>query len=191
MIIAPQELADGELTVQTISQLGGKKHKELKLLWKHAVATDTHAIGWLPMKAFETRAANDDVLAIYRNGDCVGWSLSAKSNHRGVMKLYQIWVRPDARIVEHGRKLVETIREKARLTHCYLIEAWVGEDLPANLFWSAIGFTRKNWRLGRGEKPRKLYLWTTTTLQLREEINVISNDRHTHAQAVANGMAED
>jgi GNAT superfamily N-acetyltransferase len=187
---APPERVESDLTVQTISQLGGKKQKELKTLWIHSVATDTHAIGWLPVSAYETRAASDDLTAIYRNDDCVGWSMTAKSNHRGVMKLYQIWVRPDARILTHGKALVASIREKARHQHCYIIEAWVAEDLPANLFWEAIGFTRQNWRLGRGEKPRKLYLWTTTTLQFGEEFNVNRTHRHTHDQGIAHGMAE-
>jgi len=141
-------------------------------MWLHGVAVDTHAVGWLPVSAFETRAANDDVLAVERNNELVGWTMVAKSNHRGVMKLYQIWVRPDARVIENGRALVDAIRKKALAQHCFLIEAWVGEDLPANLFWSAIGFTRKNWRWGRGEKPRKLFRWTAPALVLGEQLHV-------------------
>jgi GNAT superfamily N-acetyltransferase len=154
------------ISVQTFRQLPSPSQAELRKLWTHGVAVDTHAVGWLPTAAFDTRAENDDVIAVYRNEDLVGWAMIARSNHRGVMKLYQIWVRPDARIIEHGRALVDAITKRALQRRCLRIEAWVAEDLPANFFWSAIGFLRSNWRWGRGRNPRKIFRWITPTLHL-------------------------
>ena len=179
-----------DITVQTISTLGGKKQKELKQLWIHGVARDTHAVGWLPVSAFETRAAADDIVAVYRNEELVGWTVIATSKSRAIMRLYQIWVRPDARVLEHGRALVDAVRTRGIAHRCHRIEAWVGEDLPANLFWSAIGFTRSNWRWGRGKKPRKIFLWTTPTLQLGAENYVGKYTRHTLGQGTTHAMAE-
>lgn len=157
------ELAKSNLTVQTYSTLKPQEQSELRKLWLHATATDTRAIGWLPVRAFDARAENDEVTTVYNNGDCVGWSMSSVSKRRGLLKLYQIWVRPDARILEHGRALVTQLQEVGGRKFCYQIEAWVAEDLPANLFWAAIGFSRSVWRWGRGPKPRKHFLWTTQT----------------------------
>lgn len=157
------EAVKTNLTVHSYSALTEREKKELRTIWLHATATDTHAIGWLPVAAFETRAENDEVISVYNNGDCVGWTMGSVSKRRGVYKLYQIWVRPDARILEHGRALVAELEEAAGRRNCYQIEAWVAEDLPANLFWSAIGFTRSVWRWGRGPRPRKHFLWTIRT----------------------------
>ena len=164
MLILPAKPAIDDLTVQTISQASpGEKHT-IALLWNHATRIDAHAIGWLPTAAYEARVASDDIITISRNNEHVGLVMVGKSVSRAVMKLYQIWVRHDARILEHGRALVDEVRKKARQTHCYTIEAWVAEDLPANLFWTAIGFKRHNWRWGRGNKGRKIYRWTIPTI---------------------------
>jgi GNAT superfamily N-acetyltransferase len=190
MTHTPRIPATLDLSVQTFSALSAQQAIELKSLWRHAVAIDAHAIGWLPIAAFETRTALDDVIAIHRNNDLVGWVLIGKSRHRAVMKLYQVWVRSDARILEHGTALVAAVRNRAEKERCFLIEAWVAEDLPANLFWHALGFNRGNWRWGRGEKPRKLYRWTIHTHPLLGELHVNNNDRSTHHEGTPHRMAE-
>lgn len=157
------EAVKSNLTVQAYSALKQQDQSQLRKMWLHATNSDTHAIGWLPVAAFDTRAEKDEVISVYNNGDCVGWSMSSVSKRRGILKLYQIWVRPDARILEHGRALIDELRTIGHQKFCYQVEAWVAEDLPANLFWAAIGFTRSVWRWGRGPRPRKHYLWTTQT----------------------------
>lgn len=153
------ELTD--LEVKGSHQLSLIQRTELRHQWLKATDEDSHAIGWLPVRAFETRSEQNEVIGCYRNDDLVGWAMAAVSRSRAILKLYQIWVRPDARILEHGRSLVDELRRRARQAHCYQIEAWVAEDLPANIFWAAIGFTRCNWRWGKGECPRKHWRWST------------------------------
>ena len=165
-----------DLVVNRILSLNSLKRAEIRAIWHHAVATDTHAIGWLPTAAFDIRAERGDLSAVYRNGDLVGWAMHSPSRSRGVMKLYQIWVRPDARILEHGRALVAEIQAIARSLRCFMIEAWVAEDLPANMFWNAIGFSRKSWRWGRGEKKRKHNLWVASSQNLSE--NLMGGKKH-------------
>lgn len=160
-----------DLLVSRTVDLSSTKQAEIRKIWLHAVHTDTHAIGWLPSRAFDTRAENGDLSAVYRNDDLVGWAMHSPSRSRGVMKLYQIWVRPDARILEHGRALITKIQSIARQTHCYMIEAWVAEDLPANLFWEAIGFKRKNWRHGKGVRNRIIWLWVALSGKTAEDLS--------------------
>ena len=153
-----------DLAVLSTHQMTSTNRAGLRTIWTHAVQTETTAIGWLPTSVFDTRADRGEVVAVYRNNDLVGWCMHAKSTARAVLKLYQIWVRPDARILEHGRALVDQLRRVAVAQNCWAIEAWVAEDLPANFFWTAIGFLRHNWRYGRGNQPRKHFRWTSPIL---------------------------
>ena len=150
--------------IKTASVLELKTHQraELRKLWIHGVHLDTNAVGWLPTSVFDGREKTNEITAVYRDGDLVGWLLRGESYARKVMKIYQIWVRPDARILEHGRALIEQLSQIATTARCPTLEAWVAEDLAANYFWNAIGFTRGVWRWGRGESLRRIYRWTTT-----------------------------
>lgn len=140
--------------------LEARKIDELRKLWLHGVQVDTHCVGWLPKSVFEQRLETNDVNTCWRNGDLVGWCLRGESVARKVMKIYQIWVRPDARILEHGRALISQIEEAAVTVGDGYLEAWVAEDLAANYFWNAIGFVRGVWRWGRGQSLRKIYRYT-------------------------------
>lgn len=163
MTILSEISAPTDLAVHSFTNLNQRQQTELRKIWLHSTTADAHAIGWLPVTAFDVRASNDHVLALYRNDDCVGWTMATPSRSRGVLKLYQIWVRPDARILEHGRALVAELLQRARQAHCHMTEAWVAEDLPANLFWAAIGFTRCTWRWGKGVNSRRHWLWIAHT----------------------------
>jgi ribosomal protein S18 acetylase RimI-like enzyme len=163
--------ASDELSIFTTHELPPTKLHELRLMWLHATRSDTNAIGFLPVSAFDARAATDEVTTVYRNGDLVGWAMAVHSRHTGVMRIYQIWVRPDARILEHGRALIDAISMKAVALRCFAMRAWVAEDLPANLFWQALGFQRMGWRWGRGEKPRKHILWHVPILKPKGATN--------------------
>jgi ribosomal protein S18 acetylase RimI-like enzyme len=161
MPLAPKPLltATTEIAVATARTLTDIQQHELRTMWLHATQRDTYCIGWLPKKCWDVRHEQGDTSAVYRNGDLVGWAMHTRSRSRGVMKIYQIWVRPDARILEHGRALTTKIAADATDQHCYQIEAWVAEDIEANFFWPQVGFTRTVWKLGRGDHPRRLYLW--------------------------------
>lgn len=148
-----------DIVVASTNQLSSTKCSELRKLWVHGVQNDSHAVGWLPTGVFDARAKSNEVTAVYRENELVGWCLRGRSSARRVLKIYQIWVRPDARIIEHGRALITDLVTIAQRHKDTYLEAWVAEDLPANLFWHAIGFTRTVWRWGRGERLRKIWRW--------------------------------
>lgn len=148
-----------DIVVASRNQLSDQKFAELRKLWIHGVHADTNAVGWLPTSVFDSRAKTNEVTAVYRDHDLVGWCLRGESLARKVLQIYQIWVRPDARIIEHGRALVDQVREHAIAKKCAYLEAWVAEDLEANFFWNAIRFHRTVWRWGRGSSLRKIYRW--------------------------------
>lgn len=132
---------------------------EAQKLWLHATTKDGNAIGFLPLMAWINRVEQNNVTTIRRNGDLVGLIVYAKSPLRRVMKIFQIWVRPDARIIEHGRALLSRVLDKAALQDCYMAEAYVAEDLPANFFWACCMFKRTNWRYSKGKTDRKIWRW--------------------------------
>lgn len=154
---------DLDITVASTNCLKPRQFDELRKLWVHGVHADTNAVGWLPTSVFDSRARTNEVTAVYRDHELVGWCLRGRSHARQVLKIYQIWVRPDARILEHGRALIDDLAKIALGQKCWCLEAWVAEDLAANIFWNAIGFERGVWRWGRGKSLRKIYRWTILT----------------------------
>lgn len=157
---------DLAIVVASKTDLSERQFTELRKLWVHGVQADTNAVGWLPTSVFDSRARSNEVTAVYRDGDLVGWCLRGESKARKVLKIYQIWVRPDARILEHGKALIEQLNAVATNARCTYLEAWVAEDLEANVFWPAIGFKRTTWRWGRGSSLRKIYRWVRTAEEL-------------------------
>lgn len=152
-----------DIEILDICSLDHRRWTEVQQLWIHSMKVDAHSIGYMPTSAFKTRAAANDIFTCYRNSDLVGWCLVGHSKHRSTMKVYQIWVRPDARVIEHGKALISRVEDGAICKHCHQLEAWVAEDLEANIFWAAIGFTRHNWRWNRGPKTRRVYRWSRLT----------------------------
>jgi len=155
----PAPLAANPVQVFRPREISNLRREELRKQWHHGVRVDAHAVGWLPTKVCDMRLSSNDFAAVYNNGDLVGWCMHAVSERRRVMKLYQIWVRPDARLILHGRALIAETEAAARRHTCWLQEAWVAEDLPANAFWQAMGFTTTNWRWGKGKNPRRILRW--------------------------------
>ena len=148
-----------DIVVASTNQLRTQQFDELRKLWIHGVHSDTNAVGWLPTSVFDSRAKTNEVHAVYRDRELVGWVLHGQSVARKVLKIYQVWVRVDARVLEHGRALIDTLMVLAHGENCGWLEAWVAEDLEANFFWNAIGFTRTVWRWGRGRSLRKIWRW--------------------------------
>lgn len=134
--------------------------REIIRLAEHATRLDGHAIGFLPTAAWEKGIAQGHVAAIYNNDDLVGWSLYGTNAIREC-RILQIWIRPDARLILHGRALVDAIEQRTvREQNIWCLRLWCADDLEANVFWPALGFKRKTWRWGRSNtRPRRHNLW--------------------------------
>jgi GNAT superfamily N-acetyltransferase len=131
--------------------------KATRLLWGHATQRDAHSIGWLPWAAFDDAATKGRIITLHNNDDLVGFVVWSRNALREI-RCVQVWVRADARLILHGRALISELEQIAREQGCWLIRLWCGEDLAANMFWQAIGFTKQNWRRGRTDHRRHL-LW--------------------------------
>jgi len=118
---------------------------------------DGQCIGWLPTAAYVGAHEQGRIVACYNNADLVGYILWGTNN--GIIRCFVVWVRRDARLILHGRALVDAIAEIGVQRGCTRIELWCAVDLAANFFWDALGFTRVCWRWGRAKRGRRHWLW--------------------------------
>lgn len=128
----------------------------------HAVRVDTYSIGWLPYPAYERRHEQGRVFAVSNNAEFVGFALWSPNYEDLELRILQIWIRGDARLLLHGRALTTAVCSEAAGLGLVRIRLWCAEDLAANLFWEALGFDCRGWRHGRGrwDASRRHRLWT-------------------------------
>jgi GNAT superfamily N-acetyltransferase len=135
------------------------ERKQLELLAFAIGSTriDGHCIGWLPAAAYVGAHNQGRMVACYNNDDLVGYILWGANN--GIIRCFIVWVRRDARLLLHGRALVDAIKQEGARRGCCRVELWCAVDLAANLFWQALGFTQVCWRWGRAKRGRRHWLW--------------------------------
>lgn len=133
------------------------RQREVLVACYESHRVDGHCLGWLPRVVYDKRHEEGRIAAVYNNGDHVGHCMWAPSD--GLAKIFMTWVRPDARMILHGRALVEHVERKAALHGCHTTSLWCAQDLAANYFWRALGFANPSWRYGRGANPRRHLLW--------------------------------
>jgi len=125
-----------------------------------AAREDADKIGWLVHSVYDTALLRNRLIVVVTNGDRVGFALWGHNPSTAELKLYQVWVRQDARLIINGRLLVAQANKHARELRATKLRCWVAEDLAANLFWKAIGFKKKAWRYGPARlSKRKHNLW--------------------------------
>jgi len=120
---------------------------------------DANCIGWLPKEAYDNRHNRGELLTLWRNDDLVGFVLMSRPSPYGELRCLQIWVRRDARMILHGKVLINKLEEIGRERHCSCLRLWCAEDLAANLFWATLRFSRRGWRWGPAKVPRRHNLW--------------------------------
>lgn len=137
---------------------------------------DAHKVGWIPLAAYTGATKQRRVLICYNNGDKVGFCLWRHSF--GDLAIYQIWVRPDARLILHGRAIVHELNTIGLERRARLIRLWCAEDLTANLFWRQIGFEEIGWRHGpKRTSTRRHLLWTQKIRPSLLELHTESSDQ--------------
>lgn len=92
-------------------QLTDNRQLELLAFAYSASRIDGHAIGWLPRTAYVQAHDSGRMLACYNNEDLVGFVIFGHSLTE--TRVYQIWVRRDARMLVHGRSLIDRLNQVA------------------------------------------------------------------------------
>lgn len=120
---------------------------------------DPECIGWLPRVAYDNRHDRGELLILLRNDDIVGFVLMSRVSLYQELRCLQIWVRPDARMMIHGKTLIDHLERLAYSRGATVLRLWCAEDLAANLFWKQLGFRYRGWRHGPAKKGRRHALW--------------------------------
>ena len=96
------------------------------------------SIGFIPWSGIEKADKLGRVSVLLRNSDLVGFLVYGPGKTSA--KVFQVWVREDARMLIHGRKMVEELAEWALHRGLFRISLWCADDLPSNYFWRVLGF---------------------------------------------------
>lgn len=139
-----------DLFVADTRSLRPAARREALLLAGHSVRQDAHCIGWVPWQFYEQHDERGTLAVCVRDGDIVGYVAWSVQPAVGAGQIMQIWVRRDARMIEHGRVLVRHVLDELSEQGLTLLRLWCADDLEAVWFWGAMGFNEETRRLGRG-----------------------------------------
>lgn len=146
------------LTAQRSTELQPYQQHELLAQLEHGQRTEANALGHLTTFAQREYHLAGRVVALHRNNDLVGWTLWSDNRWRE-RRIIQIWVRPDARLIEHGRALIDWLEQDGANRGQRVLRLWCATDLAANLFWSTLSFDKLGWRWGGKKSGRRHWLW--------------------------------
>jgi ribosomal protein S18 acetylase RimI-like enzyme len=132
------------------------------------------AVGFIPMQRYEMEVRGERRGSLYLawdNGDPTGFIYATHSG-RGVTHIQQVAIQEDARRMERATLLVNAARDDGLARHTWLLSLRCADDLEANDFWRALGFTLEAERLdpksvmapgkekrARNDKGRRINLW--------------------------------
>lgn len=118
---------------------------------------ETHALGFLPRERFPEYEARGQLLFLTQGTEPLGYLLRGPWKKR--TRIYQIVIQEDIRLIEHATRLLNTFLAQAEENHVHEVTCWCASDLPANLFWTAIGFHADGTRCRRKDKRRHQTLY--------------------------------
>lgn len=123
----------------------GRREAALSFMFSEALK-GRHELGFLPKSGVEHAAELGRVGIVTVNDDLVGFAVFGGGG--SYAKIYQTWVREDARLLLNGRCLVDGVAAWAWTCFYPGISLWCAEDLAAMSFWQSLGFQKRDQRPG-------------------------------------------
>ena len=114
-----------------------------------------NALGFIPIQRYEMEVNGERKGSLYLswdNGDPTGYIYATHSG-RGTTHIIQVAVQEDARRMERATALLDSVRADAAARHSWLLSLRCADDLEANEFWAALGFSLE----ARGVSPKSVY----------------------------------
>lgn len=99
---------------------------------------NAHAVGFLPLAAYDSALNSGRVLLLTCNDEPAGYLIHGPEIIES--KVYQVVITEELRRIEHGRQLVDALREHLNQFDVHKLSLHCAEDLEANNFWKSIGF---------------------------------------------------
>lgn len=122
-------------------------------------------VGYIHMPALTKYVHAGRVFPSYQNGDLCGYLLfndfpttdpRTHSVLPGTTRIYQAAIQYDAQRRHHGLALVDRLIERASAARYHYIDCYVTDSIPANDFWTSIGFQLIGTRPGGKRRKRIL-----------------------------------
>lgn len=133
-------------------------------LAKYAIAQQKlhrEQLGFLSRVAIETYAERGQIIPAVDNGDFVSYALfydgvngNTPKREPTILRIHQICTQYDARMLQHATHLVNRLIDIAAAKGLTKLRAWVADDIPANDFWTTIGFEIVATRVGGHTRER-------------------------------------
>jgi len=136
--LAPEATRASNLQIYTPAS-----EKEANEAYKYAIwgqRQERKCLGFIPAQEIQ-RAAQNRLLTLAKiNDDHVGFSYHTITSKTNTIHIHQCFVQDDARLNDYGKWLVHALAGSRPTAQ---IIAKVRDDLPANDFWTSIGFQRR------------------------------------------------
>ena len=145
---------------------------------------ESMSIGFIPKMAYESAitgikkgdrwsdVCNDKLFVIECNDQLVGFCLASFGRIDGIgklLKIAQICLLIDARLIQRGRLLLDTVIEYGKTVGTFRWSCGCADDLPSNLFWQSMGWIKLTERFGISHKNT----WKQTS---KRKINIYRLD---------------
>lgn len=129
-----------------------------------ASKTAREQIGFVPSPKLAWLCERNQVALSVANGDLVGFVVHGRT--APLIKIWQIWMRPDARRIEYATQLVQHVVQTTTKHDAFAIQLRCATDLPALAFWESLGFSCQK-RLKGGNKRSR------TIAQMRRQLTTL------------------
>lgn len=154
------------ITVEFARDLADDQRQAWTRFAGSACRIDGDKIGFLPWVVYDEAAPQARLIVASVNNDRVGFLLWSRTPRRE-LRINQIWLRADARLLTYGRAMLDFLDAHV-VPHAQVwrLRCWVAQDLAANLFWQAMGFQRITWRhspAAHKKRPHWLYARATAS----------------------------
>ena len=145
---------------------------------------ENHSLGFIPKMAYESaitgiktgdrwsNVCNDKLWVCLVNNDLVGFVLASFGIPNSVWKygkIAQICLQTDARMMDRGRILLNNVIDYGSKIGTLSFSCGCADDLPSNLFWQTMGWTKINQRNGISHKNT----WKQTS---KRKVNIYRYD---------------
>lgn len=128
----------------------------------HLMRTETDALGFIPSTAIKTRWIPTGRYIIQRNrtGRRVGYLLHGPLHQGKPLHVNQVCIDIDDRLCTYAAQAVTELIKRARTVRATEIRLRCALDLPANQFWTAMGFIPQTVTDGGRRRKRKIVHYT-------------------------------
>lgn len=122
-----------------------------------ASKTAREEIGFIPSPKLAWLCDRNQIALSVCNGDLCGFVVHGRTGP--VLKIWQIWMRSDARRIEYGTALLEHVVRTSTKHDIYGISLRCATDLPAIAFWEQLRFLRSKTVRGGVSRKRSIAIF--------------------------------